>query len=221
MAYFKTSADYIETLLSELGLESILDIFKDVPQNLILEKDLELNSTLKEWDLLRHFSELASENNFKANNFKGAGVYRHHVPSLVKYISSRGEFLTAYTPYQAEVSQGTLEAIYLFQSFIADITGMDYTNASMYDGATAFAEAITMSYRLNKKRKIFLLGKFHPEYLAVLDSYTKPLEIEYQLISSLDELEADSTLVIQNPNFHGEQISKEEREILKSKVKEF
>ena len=220
MAYFKTSADYIKTLLSELGLESILDIFKDIPKELILKQELELESGLEEWDLVKHFSKLASENNFQMNNFKGAGVYRHHVPSLVKYISSRGEFLTAYTPYQAEVSQGSLEAIYLFQSFIADITGMDYANASMYDGATAFAEAITMSYRLNKKRKIFLLGKFHPEYLAVLDSYTKPLEIEYQLISSLDELEESSTLAIQNPNFHGEQISNKKREILKSKVAE-
>ena len=115
---------------------------------------------------------------------------------------------------------GNTRIIYLFQSYLADITGMDYCNASMYDGATAFAEAISMAYRLNKKRKIYLYGDFHPEYIEVLNSYSKPLEITYTQIDSLDDLEEKSCLVVQNPNFFGEQLNETERTALKAKVKD-
>ena len=136
-------------MLSKIGVNSIDDLFIDVPENLLLNRELNLESGYEEWELIRYFDELTKKNtNKNFIDFKGAGCYKHHVPSLVKSLSSRGEFMTAYTPYQPEVSQGTLEAVFKFQSYMAELSGMEIANASLYDSATALAEALTMSWRL-------------------------------------------------------------------------
>ena len=211
MVYFNANQAYINSLLKEISCESIDDLFEDVPAELIFKRDFDINSSMSEYELLDYFNKLASKNNLKNYDFKGAGAYRHHVPALVKYISSRGEFLTSYTPYQAEVSQGTLEAIYLFQSYMADITGMDFANASMYDGATALAESLTMAHRIRKKAEIYALGTFHPEYIEVAQNYLEGLGLELLFVDSLHEIEEGSILAIQNPNFHGELMDEELR----------
>lgn len=196
-------------MIKEMELNSIDDLFADIPENLLLKRDLNIEHGYSEWELIKYFDKLASKNSVAANNFKGAGCYKHHVPSLVKALCARGEFLTAYTPYQAEVSQGTLEAIYNFQNYMAELTGMDLANASMYEGATAFAEALTMSYRGNKKRPIFISRDIHPEYLEVARNYLDCLEIQYELFDSLDFVPEDATVAIQNPSFYGELMNTE------------
>ena len=208
MPYLGINDQERELMLEKIGVTTIDDLFIDIPENLLLKRDLNLEEGYSEWQLLRYFQELAQKNSY-STSFKGAGCYLHHVPALVSTISSRAEFLTSYTPYQPEVSQGTLEAIYRFQSYMAELTGMDIANASMYDGATALAEAITMSWRLNKQRKIFLSKYIHPEYLSVVRSYLDPLAIEYSFYEAICDIPAGSTVVVQNPNFYGELVSNE------------
>lgn len=208
-----------EKMLETIGVSSIDQLFIDIPENLLLNRDLNLEPGYQEWEVIRYFNELANQNQSKQIlDFKGAGCYRHHVPSLVKAISSRGEFLTSYTPYQPEVSQGTLEAIYKFQSYIADLTGMEIANASMYDAATAFAEAITMSYRLDKNREIYLSKYIHPEYITVARNYLDPLGIKYHFYENISDIPENQTVIIQNPNFYGELISKDSETILKKTI---
>jgi glycine dehydrogenase len=218
MPYIGINENDKESMLNAIGIKSIDELFLDIPENLLLKRDLNLDSGLSEWELLKYFKNLEFKNQSPVD-FKGAACYRHHVPSLVKAISSRGEFLTSYTPYQPEVSQGTLETIYKFQSYMSDLTGMDLCNASMYDGATALAEALTMSHRLNKERKIYLSKSIHPEYLEVSKNYLDSLEVSYQLFESWSELEDSAIIAIQNPDFFGELLSPDARTLLKSLIK--
>ncbi|MBT6842715.1 MAG: aminomethyl-transferring glycine dehydrogenase subunit GcvPB [Candidatus Melainabacteria bacterium] len=211
-----------QEMLQTTGITSTDDLFIDIPENLLLKRELNLESGYQEWELEKYFSKLGAKNQTQTRftSFKGAGCYQHHVPALVKAISNRGEFLTAYTPYQPEVSQGTLEAIYKFQSFIVELTGMDIANASMYDGATAFAEAITMSWRINKKRAVYLSKYIHPEYINVAKNYLEPLGIEFKFYESIADIPDGSTMVIANPNFYGETINKDTIEILRKSVED-
>jgi len=207
-------------MLQVLGIDSVDQLFIDIPENLLLKRELNLESGYSEWDLNKYFNKLAAKNSRFPGNFKGAGCYQHHVPALVKAISSRGEFLTAYTPYQPEVSQGTLEAIYKFQSYTAELTGMDLANASMYDAATAFAEAITMSWRIDKKREIYISKYLDPEYISVAKNFLEPLEIKYHYYESLTDIPEGSTLVISNPNFYGEALSNDSATLLAKTVED-
>ncbi len=212
MPYIGISEADKKEMLGEMEIRSVEDLFVDVPENLLLKRELNLEAGYQEWEIFKYFNELAAKNFPQGTvkfNFKGAGCYQHHVPSLVKAISSRGEFLTAYTPYQAEVSQGTLEAIYNFQNYITELTGMDLANASMYEGATAFAEAVTMSYRANKKRPIFISRNIHPEYLEVAKNYLNCLDIKYELFDSLDYVPEGAAVALQNPGFYGETLNTE------------
>ena len=206
-------------MLGEIGVSSINDLFKDIPAELLLQHDLELDSALAEWEVQEYFHKLSLKNNYRINNFKGAGAYQHYVPVLVKYLSSRGEFLTSYTPYQPEVSQGTLRAIYMFQSFIADICGMDLANASMYDGATALAEALCMAHRIHKKRKIYLSKFTHPEYIEVAENYLQALGLEIIFFEDLSQVDNSSIVSIPNPNFYGELLNHSERLRLSEEIK--
>lgn len=206
-------------MLGEIGVSSIDDLFKDIPAELLLKHDLELDSALAEWEVQEYFHKLSLKNNYRINNFKGAGAYQHYVPALVKYLSSRGEFLTSYTPYQPEVSQGTLRAIYMFQSFIADICGMDLANASMYDGATALAEALCMAHRIHKKRKIYLSKFTHPEYIEVAENYLQALGLEIIFFEDLSQVDNSSIVSIPNPNFYGELLNHSERLRLSEEIK--
>ena len=219
MAYFNSSKTYISEMLEEIGVSSIDDLFKDVPVELLLKHDLKLDSALAEWEVQEYFHKLSLKNNYRINNFKGAGAYQHYVPALVRYLSSRGEFLTSYTPYQPEVSQGTLRAIYMFQSFIADICGMDLANASMYDGATALAEALCMAHRIHKKRKIYLSKFTHPEYIEVAENYLQALGLEIIFFEDLSQVDNSSIVSIPNPNFYGELLSHSERLRLSEEIK--
>ncbi|MDD9898404.1 MAG: aminomethyl-transferring glycine dehydrogenase subunit GcvPB [Candidatus Melainabacteria bacterium] len=220
MPFIGINEDQRKEMLEEIGISSSDELFIDIPENLLLKRELNLDPGFEEWELEKYFAKLAAQNqnNYKHTSFKGAGCYQHHVPALVPAIASRGEFLTAYTPYQPEVSQGTLEAIYKFQSFIAELTGMDIANASMYDGATAFAEAITMSWRLNKKRPVYISKYIHPEYINVAKNYLEPLGIEYKFYEAISDIPDGATMVISNPNFYGETMSNDAREILKQSV---
>ncbi len=159
-------------MLSTLGLSSVADLFNGIP-NAFRYPALSLPQPLTELEALQSFHELASRNQNPPLSFVGGGAYRHFIPSVVPYLSSRGEFATSYTPYQAEVSQGTLQAIYEYQSMVADLLGMDVVNASHYDGATALAEAVIMSMRASRdsRKKIILSAAIHPLYREVIRTY--------------------------------------------------
>jgi glycine dehydrogenase subunit 1 len=204
-------------MLSDIGVSSCRDLFSDIPEEARLGRPLNLPPPLSEWELVREMEDLASGNRelSRLPSFLGAGVYRHFIPSVVDSLISRSEFYTAYTPYQAEVSQGTLQAIYEFQTMICRLTGMDAANASMYDGASALAEAAVMALGASSKRKILVSRGLHPEYRRVLKTYLETggkavireiplrdgLTDREELASSLDGETA--AFIIQNPNFLG------------------
>lgn len=213
-----TPAD-TQSMLEELGLASIDALFDEIPQDL-LAKNFQLPAEQNEMNMLQTAEKLAARN-IKSTCFLGSGCYEHHIPAAVWDITARGEWMTAYTPYQAEASQGTLQLLYEFQTMIAELTGMDVANASMYDGATALAEAILMSIRLKKgspaAHKILVPRNLHPLYRATLNTLLTPLNVKITTLDfsaqtgSLDvnnlakfELPNDYTaLVISQPNFFG------------------
>ena len=215
-----TSADR-QRMLEAIGVRSTADLFADVPAKARNPK-LDLPPPLAEPDALRLLRELGERNYDLLHHpcFLGAGVYRHFVPSVVGYVTSRAEFLTSYTPYQPEVSQGNLQAIYEYQTLVCLLTGMDVANASMYDGATATAEAAIMAINLTNRRKVLLAPAVHPEYRAVTRTYLagQEVQVDTATLGSLDH-EAEATfdpteaerlidaqtacLVVQQPNFFG------------------
>jgi glycine dehydrogenase subunit 1 len=146
----------IQEMLAAIGIKSLDELYQDIPSDMKL-KGLNLDSGLSEPEVLAHLKLLADKNTLYEGNFLGAGSYYHYIPSLVDFITSRSEFYTAYTPYQAEGSQGFLQTIYEYQTAIARITGMDVANASMYDASTGMAEAATMAFFTNNKTKILVL----------------------------------------------------------------
>ena len=188
------------------------DLFADVPESVRLKKLLPLPSPLSEPELLEEL-EQQSEKNSVAPSFLGAGSYHHFIPSAVKHIVSRSEFYTAYTPYQAEASQGTLQTIYEYQSMVCELTGMDVANASMYDGATALAEAAFMACRITGRKELVVSSAVHPNYRQVLKTYCNaadlklieaPFNLKTGLTTDAWRLTTDSACVIlQQPNFFG------------------
>lgn len=195
-----------ERMLRSIGVDSIDDLFQDIPQQ-FYNPHLDLPKPLSELEVRRHLQEL-SEINITPDKmpcFLGGGSYRHYIPSVVKHIVSRGELATAYTPYQPEVSQGTLQVIYEFQSLICQLFGMDVSNSGMYDGATALAEAVLMACRITKKNRIAVLDSMSPIYKTVIETYTRPQSLEIYMVDSASPLLDDETacLVVQHPNFYG------------------
>ncbi|RDY23775.1 aminomethyl-transferring glycine dehydrogenase subunit GcvPA [Romboutsia maritimum] len=205
-------------MLKCIGINSIDDLFSDIPQNLKLNKELNLESSKCEMEVSKKISELANKNiNLdKITCFLGAGAYDHYIPSLIKHITSRSEFYTAYTPYQAEISQGTLQVIFEFQSMIADLTDMEIANASMYDGATAATEACIMAVGQTRRKKIVISKTVHPETRKVLQTYMKNKECEIVEVDFCNEYgitdinklkdnvdKETACVLIQNPNFFG------------------
>ncbi|MFC3039047.1 aminomethyl-transferring glycine dehydrogenase subunit GcvPA [Virgibacillus xinjiangensis] len=204
-------------MLSAIGVESTDELFSDIPENLRYKGELELKKPLNEYALKKELTQLAEKNvNMKKySSFLGAGVYDHFLPSVVDHVISRSEFYTAYTPYQPEVSQGELQAIFEFQTMISELTGMPIANSSMYDGGTALAEAVNLSAAQMKKKRILLSKAIHPEYRDVIRTYAKGpgleiVEIDHvdgttnltQLESELDDQTAG--VVMQYPNFFGQ-----------------
>jgi len=198
-----------------MGLTSVEQLFAGIPEKLRLRRPLNIPAALSEPELLAWFQKAAAENAENYTSFLGAGVYHHFIPVVVDSLISRSEFYTAYTPYQAEVSQGTLQAIFEFQTYITQLTGQEVANASLYDGSTAVTEAMLMAHRITKRKKFLVAKTVHPEYRAVMATYSRNLGIEIQVIDYLSTGRIDfsqlekamnesvGAIVIQSPNFFG------------------
>src|SRR5437763_407484 len=169
-------------MLSDIGADSIEQLFSGIPERLRLRRLLDIPRALTEPELIDYFRQRAARNASEYASFLGAGIYRHHLPIIVDALISRSEFFTAYTPYQPEIAQGTLQAIFEFQTYITQLTGMEVANASLYDGSTGLAEAILMAQRITRKNKFLVARSVHPEYRAVVDTYAKNLGIQIELI---------------------------------------
>lgn len=177
MRYLPHTEAEIQAMLAAIGAPSIDALFADVPPAYRLGRPLALEPALDEASLMAHLDKLAQKNEAaRALSFLGAGLYEHHVPPAVDQLLLRSEFYTAYTPYQAEVAQGTLQAIFEFQTIVAELLGMEVANASMYDGASAAAEAVTMARRLSGKRHVVLSAGLHPEYLETIQTYVRNID---------------------------------------------
>lgn len=206
-----------QDMLDTIGAKSINELFGDVPSDILLNRDLGIASGEAETTLLKRLNKVASKNITKETHtsFLGAGVYDHYAPSVVDAMISRSEFYTAYTPYQPEISQGELQAIFEFQTLICELTNIDVANSSMYDGMTSFAEACILAYSHTKKNKIVVSKGLHYQALQVLNTYAKTREefevVEIDLdgtITDLEKLEQavdDDTaaVAVQYPNFFG------------------
>lgn len=216
MDFVSNRKEQIEAMLQEIGVENIEELFDAIPKKLRHPPPC-IDDGISEFEGLRHMEGLAHKNTYHLyDNYLGAGAYEHHVPALVDAICSKSEFLTSYTPYQAEASQGMLQAIYEFQCAICALTGMDVSNASLYDGASACAEALLMAIRLQKNKKEILISQgLHPNYHAVSTGYLKSHDVIVKSLAynkdrriDLDALDAalnDNTVAVllQSPNFFG------------------
>src|SRR5579864_8357460 len=188
--YTPHTPEDVREMLSAVGAASLDELVR-VPDAVALKAPLDVPPALPEMELQRYMAAYAEQNAAAAyTSFLGAGAYRHYVPPVIGTLAMRGEFLTSYTPYQAEVSQGYLQAIYEWQTYISLLTGMDLANASVYDGATALAEGAIMAVNATGRRAILVSRAVHPNYRAVLQTYADGLEVE---IEELDYLPTGST----------------------------
>ena len=215
MRYLPKSPADREAMLKKMGLQSVDDLFAPIPPEYRLNRDLKISRQMAESEIVEFFRQRSRENGEGYASFLGAGVYFHYRPVIIDSLISRGEFLTAYTPYQAEISQGTLQSIFEFQTMICELTGMEVANASMYDGSTAAAEAVMMAVRLTGKRAVVAARTLHPEYREVLATYAKyqgmPLTVaEFGGDGRLNVKEVEKSItagtaavLIQSPNFFG------------------
>lgn len=216
MDFISNKEPQVRQMLEDLGIKSIEDLFFAIPEKLKLIKPL-LDDGLSEYEGISHMEALAKKNQYQnLDNYLGAGAYEHHVPAIVQAICGKSEFLTSYTPYQAEASQGMLQVIFEFQSAICALTGMDVANASLYDGASACGEALMMALRHQKgKHKIFIAQTLHPHYRAVAEQYLisqdkQIITIPHLTDGTLDQKfiqnevdEYTAAILIQYPNFFG------------------
>jgi glycine dehydrogenase subunit 1 len=206
-----------EEMLKEMGLKSIDQLFEDIPENIRL-KDVDLPEGLSEMDAAREVSTILGKNLTcsEAASFLGGGIYRHYIPSAVNAIGGRSEFYTAYTPYQPEVSQGMLQSLWEYQSFIAELTGLPIVNTSMYDWATALGEAARMALRITRKKKVIISRAIHWDRKSVLINYLKGtgaslVEIPFDMNTGMLDMEAlkgevdneTAAVYLENPNFFG------------------
>jgi glycine dehydrogenase subunit 1 len=194
-------------MLNVIGIKSLQELFQDIPKDLIIKK-LNLKSGISEPDLLHKLLKLSQKNRLYKSSFLGAGCYYHYIPSIVDFVISRSEFYTSYTPYQAEASQGYLQAIYEYQTIISRITQMDVANASMYDGSTALAEAAIMATVITRRNTIVILQGIHPEYEEVVRTYCwgQNIDVIHATEENLKQILNDNiaALLFQSPNFYGD-----------------
>jgi glycine dehydrogenase subunit 1 len=213
LRYIPHTEEEIQKMLDVIGVKKLEDLFQTIPKESRLSKPLNLPEPLSEPDLLCHFQGIQVPT---MSNFLGAGAYHHFAPAVVSNLISRSEFYTAYTPYQPEISQGTLQAIFEYQTLMCQLTGMEVSNASLYDGASSLAEAALMANRIARRKKILLSQAIHPEYQKVIQTYIDPdqheiVPIPYERKGGrtnekilFDLLKEDvSAVVIQSPNFFG------------------
>ena len=216
MDYIQITPQQREKMLKAVGADSIEDLLKQVPDELRLKGKLDLPPAMDELTLQRHLSQLAAANRPADQKvcFLGAGAYDHFIPTVVDSLASQSEFVTAYTPYQAEASQGALQAFFEFQTMVCQLTGMEVANASLYEGATASAEAVMMALNITGRRRVLVSRGVHPHYRQVLRTYLSDLPAEYVEIPLKDGLTDPSALasaliddtacvVLQSPNFLG------------------
>src|SRR3954464_9427211 len=215
MRYLPKSPSDREAMLKDIGAGSIDDLFAPIPPEYRLTRDLKVPRQMAESEIVDWFRERSRENGDGHATFLGAGAYYHYRPVIIDSLISRGEFLTAYTPYQAEISQGTLQSIFEFQTMICELTGMEVANASMYDGSTAAAEAVMMAVRLTGRRSVAVARSVHPEYREVLATYATHQGMPLSTVGfdsdgrvNLTELEKSITpetacVLVQSPNFFG------------------
>ena len=215
MRYLPLIDEDRRAMLAVIGAKSVDELFRDVPASARLQAPLDLPQGMGELEVERAMGQFAAKNLAAGAVpfFLGAGAYRHHVPAAVDYLIQRGEFLTSYTPYQPEIAQGTLQSLFEFQTQVALITAMDVANASLYDGATAAAEAVMMANRVTRRKKAILAGNLHPHYREVVETYgrfngfeTIALKADLHGKEDLAALIDSSTscVVVQNPGFFGE-----------------
>ena len=216
MSYISLSEKDKKEMLAKIGISSVEELFCSIPDDLRVKQKLDVPEALTEPELTRQIEEIANQNSYHHFlSFLGAGAYSHVIPSVVDYLSSRGEFLSPYTPYQPEVSQGTLQIIFEFQTLICQLTGMDIANASLYDGASGAAEAALMAHRLKSRPKILVAKSVHPQYREVIQTYSRNLDLSVEEIAYSDRGEVDfedlnkkldedtSAVLVQSPNFFG------------------
>ena len=215
MNYLPNTDKDREEMLKAIGVSSVEELFNDIPPNLRFKGDLNIPLGLSEYELAKHMEDLASRNTAQDYvNFLGAGSYDHYIPSVVSHVLGRSEFYTAYTPYQPEISQAVLQSIYEYQTMICELTGMDAANASMYDGASAAAESVTIASGMTRRKRALVSRAVHPETRAVIKTYADAHEIQVEEIDYKDGITgiADLTgklgndvacVVIQQPNFFG------------------
>src|SRR5215475_1596119 len=220
MRYIPNSAEECDEMLREMGRKSVADLFRGIPDQLKLKRPLDLPPALSETETIDFFRKMAERNTTRHTgqrmiSFLGAGAYDHFIPTVIDTLISRSEFYTSYTPYQPEISQGTLQAIFEFQTMVCEMTGMEVSNASLYDGSTATAEAVLMAERATNRPKVAIAGNLHPEYRQVVDTYirnagideiTLPFDektgaLESGALNSLDS--GVAAVIVQSPNFFG------------------
>jgi glycine dehydrogenase subunit 1 len=216
MRYIPNSPEEREEMLKIVGLEKADELFRSIPADVRLNRRLKITEALAEPEVIARMENLAAKNTAsRKTSFLGAGVYSHYSPTVVDHLIQRSEFFTSYTPYQPEVSQGTLQYIFEFQTLICQLTGMDVANASMYDGSTAMAEAFLMAQRVTRREKVVIAETVHPEYLQVAKTYTQHGDLTIETVhfdkesgrvfsDELNKLDDKAAaLVVQSPNFFG------------------
>ncbi|MGB9803403.1 aminomethyl-transferring glycine dehydrogenase subunit GcvPA [Desulfofundulus sp.] len=216
MRYIPNTPEDRKKMLADIGVDSVEELFADIPEQVRLKRELNLPEALSEPELVRYMEDLAGKNGDTGRYtcFLGGGCYDHYIPAVVPALLARSEFYTAYTPYQAEISQGTLAAIYEFQTMICELTGMDVANASMYDGATALAEAAAVATAVTGRHRVVVTRTVHPEYRQVLSTYLGPRGVDLvelpfadgvTITGNLDQYldRQTAAVLVQQPNFFG------------------
>lgn len=200
MRYLPQTATARATMLKAVGAGSIDELYSDIPAAALKKEAFDLPDHQGEKEVERHMKKYANQNIAASDVpfFLGAGAYFHHVPATVDYIIQRSEFLTAYTPYQPEIAQGTLQVIFEYQTFIAQLTGQDVANASMYDGATSMAEAALMAMRVTRREKVCLANDIHPHYVSTLESY-----VDDGAVFTGEPDKETACVIVQSPDFFG------------------
>jgi glycine dehydrogenase subunit 1 len=215
MRYLPKSTAERREMLDAVGAPSIDNLFSSIPEQFRLKEPLKLPAAMSEQEIIEYFRARAAENSVGYTCFLGAGIYNHLRSVVTDSLIQRGEFLTSYTPYQAEISQGTLQAIFEFQTLMCQLTGMEVANASMWDGSTATTEAVLMAERLTGRHRVVVARSLHPEYRQVLDTYTRNLGLRIDEIGFTNTGQVDASrlehaitsetaaVVVQSPNFLG------------------
>lgn len=214
--YLPNTEQEIKAMLDTIGVKSSDELFEDIPASLKLSRKLNISDSLSEFEIRKHFKELASKNTSIEDKvcFLGAGIYDHYIPSVIPQLISRAEFFTSYIPYQPEISQGSLQAAFEYQSMICELTGMDVSNISLYDGATAAAKAIVLACVSTRRKKVLVSNTVSPETRAVLKTYFQYRNMDIVEVSSIEgqtdiddlksKLDKDTAgVLLQYPNFFG------------------